>query len=467
VNAPQPLSRAGRTALELARAGWPVFPCQHRLNGCKRPLTPHGWKDATTDPLLVETWWRQWPEAMIGVPPGKRIGLWVLDVDVNPDKGIDGAAALARLEAEHGPLPRTLESRTPRGGRHLLFKWDPARPISNRRGTLPDGIDVRGHGGYFIVPPSRREDGASYRWENLQDEPVEAPEWLCDLIRLKPERTATAANLSTGAPEETYARVALEGAARDAAAAPRGKRNDTLNAVAYRLGRMVARGWVGRQEVEFRLLAAAHACGLVGDDGEHCARATIKSGLAAGLTEPHPDLEERNGDHRRDKSDRDEGVRADGGADWCEDCIRNENGTILPVLANALIALRADPRFRNLVAQDEMLRAPILMQPLSDEPHFKPRPLTDADATQIQEALQHAGLSRLTKDCVHQAIDLRAVECAFHPVRNYLNAVSWDGTQRLNSWLSTYLGADQNNYSAMIGTMFIIAMVARIFNPGC
>ena len=231
---------------------------------------------------------------MIGVPPGKLIGFWVLDVDVDPDKGIDGAAALARLEAEHGPLPRTCESRTPRGGRHLLFNWDPARPIMNRRGTLPDGIDVRGDGGYFIVPPSRREDGASYRWENLQDEPVEAPEWLYDLIRLKPERTATAANLrSTGAGEETYARTVLDGAARDVAAAPSGKRNDTLNAVAYRLGRMIARDWLSREEVELRLLAAAHACGLVVDDGEHAARATIQSGIEAGIQEPHGDLKDR------------------------------------------------------------------------------------------------------------------------------------------------------------------------------
>ncbi len=295
MNAPQSLSRAGCAAIGWAREGWPVFPCEHRLECCKRPLTRHGFKDATTDPFQVEAWWLQFPNALIGVPAGEAIGAWVLDVDLDPEKGVDGAAALARLEAEHGPLPRTLESRTPRGGRHLWFKWDPTRPITNRRGTLPDGIDVRGDGGYLIAPPSRREDGASYKWENLHAELAEAPEWLHNLIKLKPERTATAANLrSTGAGDETYARTVLDGAARDVAAAPSGKRNDTLNAVAYRLGRMIARGWVGRQEVELRLLAAAHPCGLVADDGgEHRARATITSGINAGLLEPYPDLEKR------------------------------------------------------------------------------------------------------------------------------------------------------------------------------
>jgi hypothetical protein len=137
-------------------------------------------KDATTDPILIETWWLQFPNALIGVPTGEAIGVWVLDVDLDTEKGVDGAAALACLEAEHGPLPRTLESQTPRGGRHLLFKWAPARPITNRRGTLPDGIDVRGDGGYFIVPPSRREDGACYKWENPHAELAEAPAWLYD-----------------------------------------------------------------------------------------------------------------------------------------------------------------------------------------------------------------------------------------------------------------------------------------------
>ena len=60
--------------------------------------------------------------------------------------------------------------------------------------------------------------------------------------------------------------------------APNSGRNDKLNKMAFRLGTMVARGWIGRAEVEDRLLAAATACGLVNDDGERAARATLKSG---------------------------------------------------------------------------------------------------------------------------------------------------------------------------------------------
>ena len=98
---------------------------------------------------------------------------------------------------------------------------------------------------------------------------------------------------------------------------------------------------------------------------------------------------------------------------------------------------------------------------------FVPRPITDADITAIQEFLQWKGLSELGKDVVHQAVEMRARERAFHPVRDYLERAAWDGKPRLATWLSYYLGAEHSEYSARIGAMFLIAMVARIFEPGC
>jgi predicted P-loop ATPase len=68
---------------------------------------------------------------------------------------------------------------------------------------------------------------------------------------------------------------------------------------------------------------------------------------------------------------------------------------------------------------------------------------------------------------MHQAVDVRAEECAFHPVRDYLNELKWDGKARLESWLATYLGARTTPYSQAVGRMFLIAMCARIFEPGC
>jgi hypothetical protein len=55
-------------------------------------------KDATTDPLQIDTWWRQFPNALIGVPTGEAIGMWVLDIDLDVEKGVDGAAAWRALK---------------------------------------------------------------------------------------------------------------------------------------------------------------------------------------------------------------------------------------------------------------------------------------------------------------------------------------------------------------------------------
>jgi putative DNA primase/helicase len=89
-----------------------------------------------------------------------------------------------------------------------------------------------------------------------------------------------------GSREQKFAAAALDGCAAELAAAAEGERNDRLNKVAYRMGRMVARDWMHRDAVCERLMAAAQGCGL----GKEEAGATLRSGLEAGMANPHPDL---------------------------------------------------------------------------------------------------------------------------------------------------------------------------------
>jgi predicted P-loop ATPase len=151
---------------------------------------------------------------------------------------------------------------------------------------------------------------------------------------------------------------------------------------------------------------------------------------------------------------------------WLSTCI-TRNGRPMSTLANVMIALRNDPAVKDALAYDEMLRAPMLMHACDGDPDFSPRPVTDADVGHLQEWLQAAGLQTVGEALVHQAVELRAHECAFHPVRNYLEALVWDGRPRLDTWLSVYLGTEATSYAGAIGRMFLIAMVARIFQPGC
>jgi hypothetical protein len=121
-----------------------------------------------------------WPEANVGVVTGPTSGVWML----GPDGG-EGLADLRALEAEHGPLPPTLRSRSGSGGEHLIFRW-PADglKIPNARNHRRLKIDVRGCGdgpGYFVAPPSRNANG-EYRWANSLP-PAEAPPWLLGWVR--------------------------------------------------------------------------------------------------------------------------------------------------------------------------------------------------------------------------------------------------------------------------------------------
>ena len=157
---------------------------------------------------------------------------------------------------------------------------------------------------------------------------------------------------------------------------------------------------------------------------------------------------------------------------WLATCQKDNRDEPLPNLANALIALRADPRLVGLLAYDEMQRRSMLVQdPVAsggpDTQPFVPRPVTDADVTRIHEQLQLAGLRRIGRDPVHQAVEFRAAERAYHPVRRYLQGLKWDGKCRLPTWLATYCGAEQCDYTAGVGTLFLRSMVARVMKPGC
>jgi predicted P-loop ATPase len=151
---------------------------------------------------------------------------------------------------------------------------------------------------------------------------------------------------------------------------------------------------------------------------------------------------------------------------WLTECICGETGKPLPVLANVLIGLRAV--MPDTFAYDEMLCAPMLMRSLAkNDRDFKLRPCTDIDVGLVQERLQHLGLKRVSKDVVHQAVDVRAHERRFHPVRDYLSSLEWDGVSRISSLFPIYFGTDHTDYAKAIGAMFLVGMVARTFEPGC
>ena len=289
-------------AIRLAEAGIPIFPC----GPDKKPLVK--WREAsTTDAQAIAAWWTQYPAALPAIDLAK-CGLIVLDGDRHG--GPDGRTALRELLlAQHGEYNgrATPGAITPGDGAHIYFNQN-GHAFGNGRGKLPEGIDVRGCGGYVICPYAVLPDGRRYHIVKGMADLIGAyqagtvppiPSGIVKLLeKPKPEHpraNGSTGNSSTGngSREAAYAQAALDGIAAELAGAAQGGRNNALNAAAFRMGTMIARGWIGRADVGDALYAACQANGLVSDDGGDTVQATMASGLRAGEQEPHPDLEER------------------------------------------------------------------------------------------------------------------------------------------------------------------------------
>lgn len=164
-------------AIKYAGIGWHVFPCKPN----KHPYTPRGFHDASTELSDIYEWWRKWPDAGIGVACGAS-NIVVVDLDYDPDKDIDGPAFFARLEDEHGCDWCELVATTPRGGRHLIYRM-PEERVRNRQNALPrSGIDIRGDGGYIVVP-SPASPGRDWRTgDPLDAELTTPPGWVFETL---------------------------------------------------------------------------------------------------------------------------------------------------------------------------------------------------------------------------------------------------------------------------------------------
>jgi len=156
------------------------------------------------------------------------------------------------------------------------------------------------------------------------------------------------------------------------------------------------------------------------------------------------------------------------GPEWLKLCQTGKHGGPLMNAANASIALADDPGIKDAPRFDEMTRALVLAHPIGQpEITGQAREWRDSDYTACQCHLQRIGLKTIGRDTVIHAVEARAMANNFHPVRDWLNSLAWDETERMKLWLQMSLGAENTEYHQEIGKMFLIAMVARIFEPGC
>jgi len=199
-------------ALDYAEQGFKVFPCcwptPEGKCGCgnkseshqagkspvyKKGLIEHGLLDASSDPERIRKWWKQWPDANIGIPCSYENGSWVLDVDAKSD----GLKSLEELERKHGKLT-TQRVLTGGGGYHFRYKYPQDAKITTTK--VYQGIETRADGAYVIVSPSLHVSGKRYIAEN-QGEIEDPPKWLVKMVTKEASEPAAEAEPGKLIPE--------------------------------------------------------------------------------------------------------------------------------------------------------------------------------------------------------------------------------------------------------------------------
>lgn len=258
-----------RNAIRYAERDWPVFllgrtkrpiancdacqdPASHDPAGCGC-LTCHGFYAATTDIGRLAAMCQARPGGMLALRTGAPSGTVVVDVD--PDHG-------GRIDPDR--MPRTACVATGSGGWHLYYRH-PGTPVLCSQGRLAQGVDVRGDGGYVVLPPSiHPATKRPYRWVGSHPV-VEMPPALLDACQPAPALTVTAPTSPSlvlrGAGGISSPAALLQAHLDAVANAPEGRRRTTLYGAARGVARMVAAGAITHTDAIGALTAAGRAAG--------------------------------------------------------------------------------------------------------------------------------------------------------------------------------------------------------------
>ena len=242
-----------KAALALAQRGISVFPCKA---DDKKPHTLHGFKDASTDPAIIEAWWKEKPDALVGIPAGHKFV--VLDLDLQHSEA-QSWYARANL-----PLTRTHITRS--GGRHLFFK--PREDFKNSAGKIEHGVDTRGLGGYIIWWPAHGFDvmhGGAL---------AEVPEWV--MRKLNPPQQPIPVRRPLSVSVDIGAKV--RGILTTVSNAAPGQRNAVLHWGACRFGEIVAEQRISEAQAIDLLTDAGCASGLPRPEVMRTATAAVRRG---------------------------------------------------------------------------------------------------------------------------------------------------------------------------------------------
>lgn len=150
----------------------------------------------------------------------------------------------------------------------------------------------------------------------------------------------------------------------------------------------------------------------------------------------------------------------------------NPTDALRPVAANAITILAHDSRWEGVLAYDEFAETIVTrtIPPWREQdmpPDCKPGDWTDQDIVRTQAWLADHYRLDIGLEAVLSAVSIVAARAPFHPVREWLRGIKWDGKRRVRTWLVDIMGCDDTAYIRECGLSFFVSAVARIMDPGC
>lgn len=445
----------------------------------KHPNTANGYQGATRDTRIIREWAKQYPRGNWGARTGVPVqeGKYLVVVDVDPRNG--GDLTLAQIQGEIGALPATWTQETGGNGNHYLFYSD--SPVES--GVLGPGIEILAAKKYFVISPSKHVSGGEYSWAlglSPTDIPIaRVPNWVLEYVEHasgdRPERDGerTAEDTILG---EAFKRAGMLGPqlpnGNHAVCCPwaaqhsdnRGRGQDSSTVILPPAGgsnfggfkcyhsHCTSRKW---QDVMSALPEEATAA----------AKRKYPPKLIrvpdGGLPEPKPSKIPKS-DYERQMAE-------------CEERLafkqlKNSSKIICDTI-NVITVLTYDPRWRGILWHDDFShRVCLNREPLwneDDAPRVKSPYITDTYLNCIDVWLRREWGLEVDMQKIMQAVDIVSKRDSVNPLQNYLDALKWDGTKRVDKWLHNYLGCEDTPYHSVAGRKWLISAVARAYEPGC
>lgn len=410
-------------AVAYARNGFAVFPCEP--DG-KEPATKHGFKDATTNPKMVAAVWQDHPRCNIGIATGAMSG-GVFVIDVDNHNGVDGAQYLLEWQREHGDFPETACATTGSGGTHYFFRVPNGVSVKSAAHVI-DGVDVRGDGGYVVVPPSKHPNGNRYEWDlHYEDFPIAtANESVIALVS------------NNGAQESQ--RFELPDVMKE------GDRTDKL----------------------FKYTSSLQARGLPDDLIVAAVHDANRARCVPPLTdkdlrdEVFPALKRYEKGKPRDGEEAQQmGQKTDGGQ---FQLMRMKNGQPKQTIENALRVLKGDASLNGRFWWSETAYTRMVTLPLPWDSRDGERPVQDEDYASLTAYMERFyGIH--AKECIIDAVAIESRQCSRNPFAEWLDSLEWDGAERIDTLLGM-LGCECTPYEQAVMRLWLTGAVARAYEPG-